>query len=95
MILKTQYKEVKVKPMSHYELRHLYLLATINPTNFGGSNHLISSVQRQVIIRMDEYTPTTSISANREIKKKQAYWKMKINTNKSIETRKMHQIRPW
>ena len=44
---------------------------------------------------MDEYTPTTSVSENMEIKKKQAYRKRKIDTKKSFATRKMHQIRPW
>ena len=46
IIYKTLFEEGKVKPMSHYEFQHLVFLANIDPTNFGGHNHMVSAVQR-------------------------------------------------
>ena len=57
--------------MSYYKFRHLVSLDNIDPTHFGGRDHLVSAVQYQDIIKNDENTPTTTVSERREIEKKQ------------------------
>ena len=48
--------------MSQYEFWHLVCLAKMDPTHFGGRNHLVSVVQHQGIRKRDGYTPTTNVS---------------------------------
>ena len=68
--------------MSHYEFQSLVFLANIDPGNFGGHNHLVSSVQYQGIRKNDGYEPTTTASARREIEKKRKYRKRNLESGK-------------
>ena len=61
IIYKTLCEQGKMKPMSHYQFQCLVCLANIDPTNFGGRNHLVSVVHYQGIIKKDESTPTINI----------------------------------
>ena len=45
IVYKTICGEGKVKSMDHYEFRCLVFLANIDPTTFGGRDHLVSAVQ--------------------------------------------------
>ena len=45
IILKTLCEEVKMNPMSCYDFQCLVFMTKIDPTNFGGRDHLISAVQ--------------------------------------------------
>ena len=74
--------------MSHYEFQRLDCLANIDPTNFGSRGHLVSAVQCRGIRKKDGSTPTTNISAQKEIEKKRKDRKRKIYTDNSIVTRK-------
>ena len=62
IIYKTLCEEVKVKPMSHYEFRRLVCLTKVDIANCGGRDHLVSAVQRRVIIKKYGYTHTTTVS---------------------------------
>ena len=75
-----------MKPMIHYEFRSLVCLANIDPTNFGGRDHLVSAVQRRGIRKNDGSKPNTTVSARREIEKKRQDWKRKLDKEKSAVT---------
>ena len=67
-------KEVKVKTMSHYKFRSLVFLEMIDPTNVGGRNHLVLTVQHQGIRKKDRSTPTNNVLLRRDIENR---WKDK------------------
>ena len=73
--------------MSNYELRCLDCLASIDPTNFGRCNHLVSEVQCRGIRKHYRSTPTTNFSERKEIEKKLKYRKRKLYIEKSIVAR--------
>ena len=76
-----------MKPMSHNYFMSLVCLANIDPTNFGGCNHLVLEVQRKDIIKNDMSTPTTNVSAWKEIDNRRQYWKKNLDIEMSAVTR--------
>ena len=95
IITKHYVKGDKVNPMSHYEFWHLVFLAKINPTIFCGRDYLVSAVQRQGIRKKYGYTPTTTVSARREIEHKRQDRKRKLDMEMSSVMRKLHRRRTW
>ena len=69
--------------MSHNEFQRLVCLAEIDPTKFGGREHLVSVVQRQGIRKNDGSKLTTTVSAQIEIEKKRQYQKRKLDMDMS------------
>ena len=77
--------------MSHYEFWCLFFLAKIDPTNFGGRDHLVSAVQRQGIRKNHgSTTPSTAVSARRGIEKKRQYRKRKMDKGMSACNKKKY-----
>ena len=62
LIYKTLFKEVKVKPMVHYNFWNIFFLAKIKPTNFGARDHLVLVIQRLGIRKKYRFTPTKTVS---------------------------------
>ena len=91
IIYKTPCEEGKVNTMSHYEFWRLVCLAKIDPTNFGGRDHLVSAVQRQGIRKNHgSTTPSTAVSARRGIEKKRQYRKRKMDKGMSACNKKKY-----
>ena len=64
-------------------------MAKIDPTNFGRRDHMVSEVQHKGIRKEYGSTPTTTVSARREIENKWKDGKRKLYTEKSYTTRKI------
>ena len=60
----------------------------IDPTGFGGHDHLVSVVQCQGIRNKYGYTITTTVSSWKVIEKKRKYQKSKLDRDQYILTRK-------
>ena len=86
IIYKTLYKKGKVNYMTNYEFWRLVCLVNIDPTNFGGRDHMFSAVQHRGIRKKDKYTSTNIVSAHRAISKKRKYWKKNLDMEQSIVT---------
>ena len=70
----------------HNKFWCLVLLKNIDPTNFGGRDHLVSEVQRQGIRKKYWYTLTKTVWERKEKENKHKYMDMKLDMEQSIAT---------
>ena len=88
IVYKTLCEEVKVNSMSRYDLWRLVFLSKIDPTHFGGRDHLVSAIQQQGIIKKYGSITTPNVSEWREIEKKWQDRNRKLDMEMSSTTRK-------